>query len=180
MEVLKEIRDVKSFKKSFPTEEVATTFFVERRWGNDIKCVYCDSERVYVSNTKQPFKCGQCNKKFTAKTGTIMEGSHIEIRTWLLAMYIMATASKGISSIQFSKKLNTTQKTAWFIAQRIHEACNNVERLIRLSDFDKTFTYSKDKNKHFINGHREIKTNKAISIIDALSIKTKSNIINYK
>ena len=39
-------------------------------------------------------------------------------------MYLMVTSRKGISSLQLSKELDVTQKTAWFLLQRIREACN--------------------------------------------------------
>jgi len=148
MKTPKEISVVEFLAKRFPDEETATSFFVERRWGNNIKCPYCNSESVYVGKGKQPYKCGACNRKFTAKTGTIMEGSHVDIRIWLLTMYIMGTARKGISSIQLAKQIGTTQKTAWFMAQRIRQACKEDLQLKGIVEVDEMYVGGLEKNKH--------------------------------
>ena len=147
-EVIEEIGIVEFLTKRFPDEQSAIDFFVEKRWGEHVICPYCGSYKTYKGTGKQPFKCGDCNHKFTAKTGTIMEGSKVKMRVWLLAMYIMGTSRKGISSIQLSKQLGVTQKTAWFMAHRVREACNGLGQLKGIIEVDEVYIGGKEHNKH--------------------------------
>jgi hypothetical protein len=68
------------------------------------------------------YKCYQCRKPFTVKIGTIFEASHVPMRHWLQAMYMMAASKKGVSSNQIHRTLGCTLKTAWFITHRLREA----------------------------------------------------------
>lgn len=139
---------VEFLTERFPSEEVATRFFVEKRWGKKPVCPYCAHDTIYDVAGSQPYKCAKCRRKFTAKTGTIMEGSKIAIQKWLLVMYIMGTSRKGISSIQLAKQIGVTQKTAWYMAQRIREACDNAGKLGGVVEADETFVGGKETNRH--------------------------------
>ena len=125
MELLKNITS--PLKEQFSNEEMAVKYFAEKRWGKNPRCVKCKSKNVYVSKnitSKQPYKCASCGLRFTVKTGTIMEGSPVKVKIWLLAMYILSISKESISSILFAQWLEVTQKTAWYMAHRIREACN--------------------------------------------------------
>lgn len=143
-----EISTAEFLTKRFPTEQSALEFFATKRWNGQVACPYCGSVKIYKSTGKQPYKCGDCNTKFTVKTGTIMEGSKIDVRIWLFAMYKMGTARKGISSIQLAKELGVTQKTAWYMAHRIRVACKETGMLKGEVAADEMYHGGVEKNKH--------------------------------
>lgn len=111
----------------FHNEEAAYAYVEARIWPKGAICPHCGGvERVGKmggSSTRiGTYKCYQCRKPFTVKVGTIFEASHVPLRLWLQAMYLIASSKKGISSNQLARTLGVTVKTAWFMSHRIREA----------------------------------------------------------
>jgi transposase-like protein len=111
----------------FQNEEAAYEYVEAVVWPEGPVCPHCGShERISKMNGKSTrigtYKCYVCRKPFTVKIGTIFEDSHVPLRLWLQAIYLMSASKKGISSNQLHRTLGVTLKTAWFMSHRIREA----------------------------------------------------------
>jgi len=116
--------------KHFHDEQAAYKFVEARVWPNGPICPHCGGvERISKMQGESTrigtYKCYQCRKKFTVKVGTIFESSHIELKVWLQAMFLMSSSKKGISANQLHRTLGVTLKTAWFLAHRLREAMSD-------------------------------------------------------
>lgn len=138
------------FHKRFPDAESARVYLEGRRWNGKPSCPTCScTDRIQTRKVVGYFRCLACKLDFTVRTGTIFERSHIPLDKWLFAMYLVATARKGISSLQLSKELGVTQKSTWFMLQRIREACGNDDSgpLSGIIEVDETYIGGKETNR---------------------------------
>jgi transposase-like protein len=110
----------------FHDEDAARKHIEASRWPNGVNCPHCGSLSVHRMAGKTQagyFLCNDCRDKFTCRTGTVMERSHIPLHTWLLAIHLLTTSKKGISAHQLMRNLGLgSYRTAWFLAHRIREA----------------------------------------------------------
>jgi transposase-like protein len=109
------------------SEEEARDYFERIRWPNGPACPHCGSVNVtrLQGKTHRPglFKCRDGNEQFTATVNTILEDSHLPIRTWLMAFAIMCSAKKGVSALQLQRQLGIgSYRSAWHLCHRIRHA----------------------------------------------------------
>jgi transposase-like protein len=146
------------FFQQFPNEEAARLYFEKKRWNNKPQCTHCGSENIVEckNHKPMPYRCKDCRKHFSVRQGTILEESRLPLQKWLMAIYMMTTARKGIPSTQMARELGVTQKTAWFLAQRIREAWMNNQTTKDTDDndmgghtqVDEAYFGGKESNKH--------------------------------
>jgi transposase-like protein len=150
--------------KHFHDETEAFAFVEARVWPKGPVCPRCGAmERIGKlggQSTRQGvYKCYECRKPFTVRVATIFEDSHVALKLWLQAIYLVAASKKGISANQLHRVLGVTLKTAWFMGHRIREAMTG-QRLDKLGDLgssgiveaDETYfgkTHGQGKGAHY-------------------------------
>ena len=113
----------------YHSEEAAYAYVEARIWPDGPECPHCgnvDRERIGRLNGKTTriglFKCYACRQPFNVKVGTVFEKSHVPMRVWLQAIYLMSASKKGISTRQLQRTFQCGLKTAWFLGHRVREA----------------------------------------------------------
>lgn len=165
---MQKFKSVKDILRTLHDEKSCREFLEDIRWSGTPKCPHCDTESAtHYRLTRNgefhgKYKCRHCRKTFTVTVGTMFEGTHIPLYDWFYAIIQFLTHTKGISSVQLSKDLGITQKTAWFMLHKIR--CNLMEDPLKLIDsfngvvqVDETYVGGKTKGKIWQNQGRSLK-----------------------
>ena len=135
----------------FPDDATAEKFFADERWPAGVGCPSCGSLNVLTGakHKSMPYRCRDCGKFFSVRTGTVMADSKLGYQIWALAAYLMTTNLKGVSSMKLHRDLGITQKSAWHLAHRIREVWTAIPPEFEGPvEADETYVGGLEKNKH--------------------------------
>ncbi len=149
MKTIGEFKSLFDLLQAFPTEESRIEYLEKKLWNGTPVSPYDPTSKVYRRDDGM-YRCKKTGKNFNIRIGTLFEGSKISLRKWFYAVYMVTCHTKGISSVQLSKDIHVTQKTAWFMTHRIREAFKQdyKEKFDGEVELDQTFVGGKNKNRH--------------------------------
>lgn len=137
----------------FSDPDNCLNYLAARRWKHGVACPRCGSKDVGFVASRRIWQCKtrHDHAQFSIKTGTIFEDSPIGLDKWLLAMWMLANCKNGISSYEISRATGISQKSSWFMLQRIRLAMQDSQTGGTLSgevEVDETFIGGKARNMH--------------------------------
>ena len=140
--------------RMFPDDDTAEAWFEEQRWpGGNRECPDCGSTSYSVTKErkpgKMPYRCRGCRNYFSVKKGTLMHNSPLGYQKWGLAVYLVVTNLKSVSSMRLHRDLDVSQQTAWHLAHRIRKAFPQAfDAMAGPVEVDEAFFGGLEKNKH--------------------------------
>ena len=145
----KEFNSILELLEAFPDEQSCIDHLEALRWNDNVVSPFDATSKVYNCKGNK-YKCKNTGKYFNVRTATLFDNTKVELKKWFLAIYLVTSHKKGISSLQLSRDINVTQKTAWFMLQRIRK-CFGIDdiELDNEVEIDETFVGGKNKNRHY-------------------------------
>jgi transposase-like protein len=108
--------------KRFETEDACREYLIQLRWPEGFICPVCGGKDHYLISRRHMYQCISCRYQASVTAGTVMDRSHLSLKIWIWAIYLVARDKRGYSAMQLSRVLNLPYNTAWFLLHRIRHA----------------------------------------------------------
>lgn len=144
----KDFNSILELINAFPDEQSCINHLEELRWSDGVVSPFDSESKVYNCKGNK-YKCKNTGKYFNVKTNTIFDNTKMPLQKWFLAIWLVTSHKKGISSLQLGRDLSITQKSAWFMLQRIRNCFGlDNDQMDNEVEVDETYVGGKNKNKH--------------------------------
>src|SRR6266850_1116621 len=144
-----EFSTLAEFLDHFKNEETCRKHFTAIRFRHGEYCPHCGHDKIYTFSGGKRYRCAKCKQDFRIVTGTVFGESKLPLRKWFIAIYLLSTSSKGISSVKLAEQVGVTQKTGWFMDHRIRKAMKeNSGQLFGTVEVDETYVGGLAKAMH--------------------------------
>ena len=134
----------------FHSEDVCKQAIAQERWcDGEAVCPYCGCTHTYMT-AEGRYICKDCASHFSVTVGTIFENTKVSLRKWFLAMYLVSSHKKGVSSCQLARDIKVTQKTAWFMLHKIRGLYGQSDATVLDGEveMDEMYLGGRETNKH--------------------------------
>lgn len=130
-------------------EDSCRQYLEHLRWPDGVRCPRCQSDKISRIVKRNQFDCDSCRYQFSVRVGTIFQDSHLPLRKWFLAVFLICESRKGISANQLKRMLKVHPKTAWYLCHRIRAAMKDegAELLSGIVEVDETYVGGKVRGK---------------------------------
>ncbi len=146
--IIKHFNTILELITEFPNEQSCIDYLTTERWDGEIISPFDNESKIYLCKHNK-FKCKSSGKYFTVRTNTLFSWSKLPLQKWFIAIWLITSHKKGISSVQLSKDIGVTQKTSWNLLQKIRKCFYmDVGVLDGDVEVDETFVGGKNKNRH--------------------------------
>jgi transposase-like protein len=129
------------------SEESCRTILEKLRWPDGVRCLRCESEKVKPLPARGVYDCYSCGYQFSVLAGTIFHDTHLPLRKWFVAVFLMVESRKGMSANQMKRTISVSYKTAWYLCHRIRAAMKdaNPVQLTGVVEADETWVGGKKR-----------------------------------
>ena len=153
---------LETIRRAAQDEPAAVAFIEALRWGGEPRCPHCEAPNVYAMKDRKTgerernyrWRCRECGKMFSARTGTVFEETRLPLRVWCHAFWRCSASKKGVSALQISRECEITPKSALFLLHRIRFAMASgpdAPKLSGIVEADETYIGGKPRRRLGIN-----------------------------